>query len=236
MPDFDWTWLLIIIPLGIIPFFAVLVIVVGLWEKHPIQPFAVVEKGNEPPETDYAKRANDLAEDEGYDYLGVACDNRGGLYQLRFDFWASPDRSVFAVVCGGKLARVPYKRTWLHSPLPGDRYLVTTDDTGSADISGAAELHIWPHSTFRGLLNKHVDRLEELTDEPLPFEVKDPLKAYIAIRARQADRLVERGLARYTDDEQTTWRYTLAGAVKFYVIGVWLQPVGRLFRSIGLSR
>src|SRR2546423_102567 len=111
---FDWSWW-ILAPLVVIPFFAVVVVVIGLWEKHPIQPFAVPEKGREPPETDYARRANDAAEDAKYDYLGVACDNRGGLYQLRFDFWASDDRSVFAVVCGGSLAKIPYKGTWIYS-------------------------------------------------------------------------------------------------------------------------
>jgi hypothetical protein len=62
------------------------------------------------------------------------------------------------------------------------------------------------------------------------------LRAYIAIRERQAEKLVERGLAKYVDDERAAWRYTLRGAVKYYVVGVWLQPIGRLFRSLGLSR
>lgn len=234
--DFKWWWLFWLVPLAVIPLFGVLIVVVGLWEKHPIQPFAVPEKGREPEETDYARRMNDAAEDARYDYLGVARDNRGGLYGLRFDFWASADRSVFVVVCGGKLARIPYKGTWVFSPLPGDRTLCTTDDVGSADVSGASELHIWPNATFRVLLDRHIDRLEDLTDGVLPFELDDPLRAYIAIRARQAEVLVGRGLARYTDAEQTAWRYTLRGAVRYYVVGTWLQPLGRLARSLGLSK
>ena len=85
-------------------------------------------------------------------------------------------------------------------------------------------------------IDRHIDRLEDATDEVLPFVMDDPLRAYIAIRARQAEMLVERGLARYTDAEQTAWRYTLRGSVRYYVVGVWLQPLGRLARSVGLSR
>jgi hypothetical protein len=234
--DFEWWWLFFLVPLAVIPLFGVLIVAVGMWEKQPIQPFAVPEKGQAPKETDYARRMNDAAEDARYDHLGMACDTRGGLYGLRFDFWASADRSVFVVVCGGKLARIPYKGTWVYSPLPDDRTLTTTDDIGSADISGASEMHIWPNASFRQLLDRHIDRLEELTDEPLPFAMEDPLRAFIAIRARRAEMLVERGLGKYTDSERTAVRYTFRGAVRYYVVGTWLQPLGRLARSVGLSR
>jgi hypothetical protein len=232
--DFDYWWLL---PLAIIPAFGILVVGIAWWEKHPIRPFAVPEEGKEPPETNYAKRMNDDAEDEGYVFLGLAGDNRGKLYRLRFDFWGSEDNTVFIVVAGGKLARIPYKGLLILSALPGGRYLTTTDDIGTVDLSGLGILQIFPNASFRKLIDKHLARLEELVgDEALPFPSDNPLRSYIKVREQQAARLVERGLAVYTDDEESAWRYTFRGAIWFYLVGTFAQPLGRLARNLGLSR
>ncbi len=45
-----------------------------------------------------------------------------------------------------------------------------------------------------------------------PFDRADPVGEFVALRAGSVDRLVEDGLARYLDDDRTTYCYTSRGA------------------------
>jgi hypothetical protein len=40
--------------------------------------------------------------------------------------------------------------------------------------------------------------------------------------------MVELGYARFLDSQQTTWKYTLKGALKFYFVTMWLQPYTKM--------
>jgi hypothetical protein len=120
--------------------------------------------------------------------------------------------------------------------LPNGRYLTTTDDIGTVDLSGLSILQIYPKAGFRVLIDRHLDRLEEIAgDDPQPFPSDHPLRSYINIREQQAAKLVERGLGVYTGEEQSAWRYTFRGAVWFYSIGTYAQPLDRLARTLGLK-
>src|SRR4051812_32381117 len=95
-------WLLI--PLGLVGLYAaffVLVVVASMWEKRQIVAYVVPEPGQELPPTDYARNANAVTSQSGWQHYGVFHDGKSALYRVRYDFWLSPDRSTLAVVGGG---------------------------------------------------------------------------------------------------------------------------------------
>ncbi|HEY8505801.1 MAG TPA: hypothetical protein VIL46_14545, partial [Gemmataceae bacterium] len=158
---------------------------------------------------------------------------KGRLYRVRYDFWIAPDGATVAVVGSGTIARIPVNGVWLWSRPADGRILCTTNETGEQDISGAVDQQTWPGSGFRALAEKHQSRL---TDPVEPFPAESPMAGYFDILRRQADALVEKGCAYYLDEERTSWRYTLKGALVFYFVSAWLRPIRRGLRLIRVVR
>jgi hypothetical protein len=227
----EWLWLAI--PVCVIGFFFFVVVVACLWEKRPIQPYYVPAEDDEYEPSAVAERANEDAEKIGYEYGGLCHDGKGKLYRVRYDFWIDPDDLTIAVVGSGTIAKIPVNGVWLWSRLADGRILCTTNEIGEQDISGAVEQQTWPGFRLKALDEKHERRL---TDDVEPFPSDTPMAGYFDILRRKADTLVAKGYARYLDDEQTVWRYTLPGAVRFYFVGTWVRPMRRFLRSVGLVR
>ncbi len=211
--DYDWLgWVCLLPPLTLVGL-AVLGVAINLWEKHAVRPFDLTDEGHEPPATAYSDKAAGAAEAAGYEYAGAAADNRGGLYGLVFEFWASPDRAVAAVVASGRMAGAPANLTYLYSVLPDDRYLLTSDDAAGVGLPGLVVGQVWLVATFDQLHDRHHRRLREPCGDDRPAAVADPVAGFVELRERTADWAVARGRARYTDDDRATYRCTLRGAV-----------------------
>lgn len=229
--------LICLAPVVLMAGLGVLVVLINLWEKHPVRPFDPSAPGDEPPATEYTDRTGDAAEDAGYEYAGATADNCGRLYGLGFDFWRSADRTVFVVVASGKMAKFTFNGTFLYSPLPDGRYLVTTDNVAGADLSGLTDCERRPGMGFDRLLKLHLKRQRQSCgDDPPRFRTDHPGAAFVAMREEEAERVVARGLASYTDADRTAYRYNLRGAVWFYLRVTWLDPLGRLGRTLGFRR
>jgi hypothetical protein len=203
-----------------------------MWEKRRTEAYTV--PGAENPCTSYALQRNREAKRLGYRYGGAYHDSRGSIYKCRYDFWLSPDSTVLAWVSCGTIATLPLKSVNLISQLEDGSYLQTTDMTGQSDLSGLTDLQIWPNHTFSKLADRHLARLEKRRETPVPF-AEGPLPAASSIRRAQAQRLVDQGDTQFVDDEQSIWKYTLKGALRFYFVAVWLQTFRRGLRKLGVS-
>jgi len=228
------SWIHLLIPACIIGFFFVLVVAAGLWEKRRILAYSLPEPDREYPCTPYGLQRNREVKKLGYRYGGVYHDARGSIYKCRYDFWLSPDSTILVWIGCGTVARLAAKSVNLISQLEGGRYLQTTDMTGETDLSGLTDLQIWPKQTFRKLVDRHNARLEALGASALPFS-DAPMRDVINIRRVRALRLVEQGDAKYVDDNESIWKYTLKGALRFYFVATWLQTFRRGLRKIGVS-
>jgi hypothetical protein len=219
---------------AIIGFFFVAVVAAGLWEKRLVQPYRVPAAGEEYTPTADARRANQEAGEIGFRHGGLCHDAKGKMYRVRYDFWLSRDSSTIAIIASGSIAVLPVYGISLYSRTADGEVLCTTNDIGEQDISGVEIQQTWPKMPFKPLVKKHRQRFTEVDVKPFPEE--SPMAGYFEIRRRKADAMVEQGLTYYLDDDHRVWRHTLYGALWFYVIGVWVRPIGRFLRSIGLVR
>lgn len=226
-------WIALVVG-GIVGSFFLLVIVVGVCEKRLIQTFQIPEEGTEYRQSIAAKFANATVEKIGFRHLCTGHHKKGGMYRVRFDFWVSPDHLTFASVCCGSIANIPTEGAWLYSRTDDGRILVTTNEIGEQDISGIEEQQTWAETEMYELLEKHNQRLAGLAIEP--FSEESPIAGYFEIRRLKVDALIERGLARYTDEDQTAWRYTLRGSVMFAFTAMLIRPIWRLMRTLRLVR
>jgi hypothetical protein len=164
--------------------------------------------------TSYADATCRQLESMGFSYRGVHYDRRRGIYQLRYDFWLSPDQLVLAMVGGGTLAAIALSGTSLYSRLDDGRCFVTIDEPKSqdSDPSGITVQMIATHADLNTLLSRHRQRLAESGESAVPYSAQAPLDDHRAFRTRRVDLLLERGLVRFLDEERNAWRYTPKGA------------------------
>lgn len=211
----------VIIAVFVITLLFVLTFAASLWEKLPV-PECVKATGGEDIElAPVSQKANDAAEESGYRHLGtyhaVNPNVRG-----RYDFWISPDDLTLAIIVSGTVIKwLQWNRITLCTMLSDKTVMRTTNKIGSPDLSGQSEIHNWPGVTFTELVEKHDVRLADV--ETIPFPATDPVRKYFAMERCRIDALISLGYAYYFNDDQTVWRYTLKGAWKHYVVGVWHQ-------------
>ena len=230
-------WLLLVIAavLALPVFFILLTIVVGWFEKLlvwpyvPIRPSRTMSTGkdgietdqDEAPEpnssipiTDHFRTANLTAEQTGFTFLGAFRHGKGKIYRLRFNFWISPDRLVLAQVSTGTLAGIPMSIVKLFTRLADGRCLVTLDQLRGreSDLAGLLVQEIVTGAEFLDLLDWHHHRVARASQPAIAYSRNDPLGDHRAFRYRQAERLVESGLARFIDPDRTAWRYSLRAA------------------------
>jgi len=219
---------------GIFAFFFLAVIAAGLWEKRPVQPYYVPDKGEEYQPSTIARRANKDAAQMQYRQCGLCHDGKGKLYKIRYDFWISDDHTILAGIGSGTLAKVPVNGIWLYTLLDDGCVLSATNQAGEQDISGVEDQATWPQHNFTQMIEKHRSRMEGAAVEKFPDA--QPMAAYFDMRRRKAEALVEMGYAYYLDDDQMVWRYNLKGAIAFYVVATWVRPIGRYFGKTGVAR
>ncbi len=228
----DDIWVLPAVVAGCFLLPLALTVGVCLWERRPVQPYFVPEPGTEYTPSGSAATANRAAERAGFDFAGL-CHDAKPLIWVRYDFRLSPDRDTLALIGSGTVAGVPQAGLSLYSATADGRVLATGTVAGDADISGVEEQRVWPGSGFDAVWDRHQRRSAGVVVEPFP--AASPLASYFCIRRLKAEALVGRGYARYLDADQAVWRYTLRGAVVFAVTAMWVRPVGRALRAIGLG-
>jgi hypothetical protein len=182
-----------------------------LLEKQRIRDFVPAMPEELPPASPYFRSMSEYARLLGYQPGGMFGQNReSSMYRVYLGLWLATDQKSLLCIASGKLARVPYKRTFLISRLPDDTSLVTMDAFGSEDISGTRNIEVLMNADLNELTQLHQRRLAMAGVEPLPFS-NNRLAELEQWNRTRADRLVAGGFAKYTDDN--TWHFTLKGAI-----------------------
>jgi hypothetical protein len=222
------------IPIGLVALFGVLVVTVCFFEKRRTVPYERVAEEDADEPTRDADKANDEAYREEYVFCGTGRHAGSGVIRVRYDFWLSPDCLTAVVIGGGTTAKVPVFGIWLWSRLEDGTILCTTNEIGEQDISGLVRQQTWPQARFPILVDNHQSRLDEAESPPVPFEKGNPYDGLADLSRRRAQSLVQSGRATYLDEDGTRWKFTLSGALRFYVTGVWVRPFRRLLRALGM--
>ncbi|QDU45377.1 hypothetical protein Mal52_38710 [Symmachiella dynata] len=182
---------------------------VSMWEKHPIIAYGPPLEGKFPQGRSYLVAARTDAVECGLRELSLHKHTR---FDIVVAFWFSPDRD-FLVSCGhGKVAGATTKQTWIHSRLQNGDVLVTTDGFDEGDPSGLYKTKRVVKVRLAKLIAAHRKRLDTQVDMVLPFEESTGDEAALNIQRERAERLIEKGRARWVDDEETVWRYTISGS------------------------
>jgi hypothetical protein len=220
MGAFNWLLIIPVVVVGLMFGFFVLIVVTAMWEKRLIVVYDIPLPGHELPTTAYSQQANVIAAQLGLTHYGTFHHGKGGIYKVRYDFWLAPDRSLILLVGGGKIAAMPADAVWITSPLKDGRYLMTTDFTGEAELSGLISQEVQRDVGLVFLIDRQRHRLKTSPVPPAQFG-DDALSDYLQMRKRQIERMVEQGDARWLDAEQMSWKHTLKGALRFYFQAVW---------------
>jgi hypothetical protein len=216
-------WLLIpVAVIALVVGFPILLFVVALIEKHPVHAFDATPLAVMPPDLpSYVGAMNDAAARAGYTYGGIYAHAKGGMYQVHSCLWMAPDRRVLADVSGGTILKMSHKKTLLYSRTADGRYLVTTDEFGSANSSGIEDIEVVVNATFEELVVAHLRRVHTLGPQGVPpFDQPSPLEARRQINLDIVLPTIAKGLGRWVNDERTVWVYSMKGALRLATVGL----------------
>lgn len=214
---FSWVTVVVIglvaLAFLIVAFFVVLTFLVALWEKQHVETYTPLLPGERLDTNPYFTVMNQLAAQAGYLACGECRANRHGLLsRVRAALWISGDLQAVAVVAGGKVAGMRYRKTLLFSRLRTGRTLLTIDDLTVSDLSGTRETKLVMRADFLELAKVHATRLRLVSDLVAPFAPENILQQLNEMEASRVQRIVAQGYGRYLDPGQSTWRHTVRGA------------------------
>lgn len=203
-------------------------VIVACFEKRLIWPYGRIAEGDPraPPAQPYHRGVAREAEALGFSPLGIFQDRRGRLYRVRYEFWLSRERDVLAMVGAGALGAVPVQSTWLYTALADGRVAVSTDHQAAMEPAPGDpwEWKLLIHASPGELLARHRDRVQGMFASVAPFDAA-PSRVLHQMQAIRRDRVagfVDRGLARYRDEDRSAWSYSFLGS---------LRLVARMYRK-----
>lgn len=198
---------------GFFVFVFLSLLLVGCLEKQRIRDFALAPPETLPPASPYFRAMNEAARALGYQPGEVAGQNRNSsTYRCCLALWLSPDQRSLLCIGGGKLARFNYKRTIIFSRLANDRILKTLDECGSEDLSGTCDVELLLNAHLPELHAFHQQRLLTAGVSAVPFSSTNLLAQFEELNEKRVEALVRRGLAKFSDPQCNTFRYTFKGA------------------------
>lgn len=203
-------WLALIVLGGVVAFNLVLVLI-GVLERNPVNPLIPLPPGERVELPAYLEAMNQMAAEASFVHQGTFGHAKGGRHREYTSIWFSPERDVLAVIEGGKMARLPVRKALFYSRAAGEGFIASTDVAGLPDVSGLVTRSILLHADFHELLAHHMDRVAEAGVALLPFDKSTGLAVFDDIETRTVQRLEQLGYARFLDPARTTWRYTLKG-------------------------
>lgn len=127
--------------------------------------------------------------------------------------WITQDRHVLVAIEAGSSAG-SVKRTSLRTRLEDGRILESSDNPGLSDMGGTIDKAVLINAGLKELLGFHLQRIVQSGSPALLFKSESLLEEYEQIDMERGRRMVELGLARWADPEQTSVRMTFRGAVK----------------------
>jgi hypothetical protein len=234
---------IVLLALGLYALLGVAIIVTALVERRPVKSLAPAEPSD--PEwqrlgaIDVGRGSSGLSESESNPYtapgaspyvesqigaaarLGFTAPRlfkyvKGGIYKTRSVLTISPSQQILAVIRWGSTASIRNEATVLFSALEDGRYLVTSDRPSGSRTPGLYDDLVFLKADWDQLVRRHEERVRACRQNIRRLSPENPLAEYEAILERRARFLVEHGDAYWVDQEQTEYRSTLKGALKFY--------------------
>ncbi|MHC4482799.1 MAG: hypothetical protein ACYSW4_04555 [Planctomycetota bacterium] len=195
----------------------VVAVVIMVFSRFERQPIRLLEPTKEPEldrQNPYTRAMNEMAAKLGFRQCGWFADRRRSfVYGATVTMWLSPDALTLALVNGGKMAGLKVEQTVLVSKPIGGRVLTTTDMTSDPDISGTLEQQELLNADMAELCELHKGRLKEWAGKLKPFRASSLLDECEGYERRQAEVMVDYGLAKWVEPGRKQWRYTIRGAI-----------------------
>ncbi len=207
--------IVLLIIVAIVALFFILLFCVALFEKHPLEHHAPIDLDHVPEPSPYFLALNQSARALGFEHVGAFQQQRqSGIYRAYYSLWLTPDRRTLARICGGKVLNVTEKKLFLTSLLENNRLLESADFPATHDLSDLTDRQTLLNAHLEELYPFHQNRLAVQPIPPRQFEKDRALQMIQSLGQMKAARLVELGLARYTNPGKTVWSYTAEGAFR----------------------
>lgn len=218
-------------------------------EKLPIRPFVLHPPGDVPKPAPYIVAMKQMVESKGFVERQDCRYVKSGIYQIDASMWFSPERSILALVCGGKMLRTRYRQSFLYSRTIHDTIILTTDSLAEDSLADIVDVELVQKGDFFELLDCQRKRLEAVAHILQLFDASTPLESLNEIETMVTRRLEHLGYARRRGAIGDYYKFTLKGAFCFfyefhfrYLRSLWAQthrlrlpPVGTSKRQVMLT-
>ncbi|MFO0939055.1 MAG: hypothetical protein U0798_21350 [Gemmataceae bacterium] len=186
-------------------------------EKRPIKPYT--ENVNpELSSTRLADRFCNMFEKNRFELHQIVKDNRGGIYQILYQFYRSANGDCIAIVANGTLMKISLDICLIATRFDDGTWIKTVSHPNGSeqDLTGMVREAVYEKLSPQEFLDKHDDRIERESKSKtvLPYDKDEPMIDYCSDLLRRVDSLVSKGLAKFRDEERTVWSYTFLGAVR----------------------
>jgi hypothetical protein len=196
--------------------------------KTPVADLMPAPTSPGPDVVPYVKEVNEAAREQGFEYAGTFIKDYGAVTVC---LWRSPAHDVWVMVqdVWSKIHERESKNGWtiLVSRMSEDRYLVTADDdcrwAFMCDLGRLLDFEFLYRAEFLKIVDRHTDRLAASALRPIRCGA-DIAAEFAEVMAAEVRNMEQKGYAYFLDPAQTTWRYTLKGAL------VWLFRLDRWMR------
>jgi hypothetical protein len=167
---------------------------------------------------EYAAEARVLALAERFEFVDVYRPFRGPWLGRRVEIWRAEDFRTIALVSESPAEIPTLNETIFYSALDNGKRLTTTDNVRVSDPRGLRGVLARPGATFRELYRTHLARMRSHNAGSVVMGKSDPVAAIEDLDREHVQKLVDAGLARYRNDRQTAWSYTLRGGYEVYYL------------------
>jgi hypothetical protein len=208
-----------------------LLVVVAMLERRMAWPYGPPKSNHDIMDpSGYGAEMVRGAQAEGFTFLGWANDMKGSTYKLTYGMLASPDRGTLAIVGIGTLLGKVMACTWLHSPSADRQHAWITLDNSEgveSDLLGQRVLRVVRRAGFERMWTSHREWVaSRLVGAPFQFPPGAELRAFAGILRERLDLMARTGLIRFTDAQNTRWRYTLFGGIRLTLRNLWAVTGG----------
>jgi hypothetical protein len=170
------------------------------------------------------------AQAQGFTFLGWADDQKGRAYKLTYGMAVSPDRGTLAIIGIGTLLGKVMACTWIHSPSADRQHAWVSLDNPEgveSDLLGQRLVRVVKRGPFERMWASHQEWVaSKLVGAPFQFPPGEELRAFAGILRERFDLMARTGLIRYTNAENTRWRYTLFGSLRLTLRNLWTVTGG----------
>ncbi|MGA2441064.1 MAG: hypothetical protein ABSH08_08900 [Tepidisphaeraceae bacterium] len=187
--------------------------IVGCFEKRAIRMF---ETGEMKVQTKYLQLMTAAALAHGFT---LRCTGHHVKYKntLFAALYLSADRTILALIADGSIGAFRQPKTLLMSRFKDGSIVITINDAGMIELDEMTHRYILINAGFDELLAKHLALKNERIGPSL-FPATADWTAVDNLYKEKTDRIVARGLARYTDAGHDFARYTPWGSFRATIL------------------